>query len=256
MLLPAVAASPGASALPQWPPLIAARGPGTRSEPHSHHAMHFILPVQGTLKFRTQGASSWRDAAGVLTRPDAVHSVDARGIEVLLVFLDPESDVGSALSAQLAEPLRALTEGERGFLIAEADPRGIVREGGAAWTARALAALGGQAPGPARPIHPRVRRLLRVLRSGVTDETSLERLAEQVGISPSRLMHVFTESIGVPLRPYLAWLRLQRAASAIVEGAPLALAAQSAGFSDAAHMSRTFRRMFGVTPSALRPPRV
>jgi AraC-like DNA-binding protein len=65
------------------------------------------------------------------------------------------------------------------------------------------------------------------------------------------LMHAFTESVGLPLRPYLRWLRVQRAAAAIAAGQPLAQAAASAGFSDAAHMSRTFRDMFGLPPSAL-----
>lgn len=68
-------------------------------------------------------------------------------------------------------------------------------------------------------------------------------------------MHAFTASIGIPLRPYLAWLRLQRAAGEIVRGVPLSSAAAAAGFSDAAHMSRTFRRMLGMAPSMLQPPR-
>jgi AraC-like DNA-binding protein len=64
-------------------------------------------------------------------------------------------------------------------------------------------------------------------------------------------MHVFTESLGIPLRPYLRWLRFQRAATAIVAGMPLTRAAVEAGFSDAAHMTRTFKQMFGLAPSAL-----
>ena len=64
-------------------------------------------------------------------------------------------------------------------------------------------------------------------------------------------MHVFTESVGIPLRPYLLWLKLQRAATSIVNGVRLTEAAFEAGFADSAHMSRTFKRMFGMTPSAL-----
>jgi AraC-like DNA-binding protein len=105
-------------------------------------------------------------------------------------------------------------------------------------------------------VHPRVRKLLRLVAARpVDDESSLDALATEVGLSPSRLMHVFTESLGIPLRPYLAWLKLQRAAQAIVTGRPLADAAYAAGFADAAHMTRTFRKMFGVTPSSVRPPR-
>jgi AraC-like DNA-binding protein len=65
-------------------------------------------------------------------------------------------------------------------------------------------------------------------------------------------MHAFTATVGIPLRPYLRWLKLERAGVAIAAGAPLGEAAHAAGFADAAHMTRTFRRMFGVTPSELR----
>jgi AraC-like DNA-binding protein len=100
--------------------------------------------------------------------------------------------------------------------------------------------------------HSVVRRLLAPLRtSGLDDNMSLEALADAVGLSPGRLMHVFTESVGIPLRPYLAWLRGQRSACAIL-GASLTDVAQLAGFADAAHMSRTFRRELGFQPSALR----
>ena len=91
--------------------------------------------------------------------------------------------------------------------------------------------------------------------SGVDDATSLEVLASLVRLSPSRLMHVFTASIGIPLRPYLAWLRVQRAAMAIVNGHSMGEAAHAARFADAAHMTRTFKRMLGVAPSSLRPMR-
>jgi AraC-like DNA-binding protein len=43
------------------------------------------------------------------------------------------------------------------------------------------------------------------------------------------------------------------ATAAIVAGEPLGRAAVLTGFADAAHMTRAFRRMFGMTPSSLRP---
>ena len=38
---------------------------------------------------------------------------------------------------------------------------------------------------------------------------SLDAVAARVGLSPSRFLHLFTMSVGVPLRPYVLWLRLQ-----------------------------------------------
>lgn len=139
------------------------------------------------------------------------------------------------------------------MLVREVVPRTILRSGAEEWVRNAARTLGVPPAAPIRAIHPRVRKLLALLRSsGVGDATSLEVLASVVNLSPSRLMHVFTSSIGIPLRPYLAWLRLQRAATGIVNGMPMGDAAYAAGFADAAHMSRTFKRLLGVPPSALR----
>jgi AraC-like DNA-binding protein len=65
-------------------------------------------------------------------------------------------------------------------------------------------------------------------------------------------MHAFSKEVGIPLRPYLRWLKLERAGSAIATGATLSDAAYAAGFADAAHMTRTFKGMLGVTPSEVR----
>jgi AraC-like DNA-binding protein len=255
MLLPSVIAGAGNAPLPQWPPLLATRGPGALSELHKHHASHFVVALAGSLKVRTRAKRPWQEAAGVLTAADCEHAIDARGVETLLVFLDPESDMGAGVSRLSGGAARLLTASERDTLVRGADPRAIVGAGGADWLSRALACLGGPVELPARVVHPRVKKLLRRLHAGLAGDTSLESLAAEVGVSPGRLMHAFTESLGIPLRPYLAWLRLQRAAVAIVSGMPLAAAAQAAGFADSAHMARTFRRMFGVPPSALRPRR-
>ncbi|HMJ11691.1 MAG TPA: AraC family transcriptional regulator [Polyangiaceae bacterium] len=201
---------------------------------------------------RTSQTADWTRTAGVLTAPDALHALDARDAELLLVFFDPESSAGAALLPALNGPIRTLDVEQCAELARDADPGAIMRADGRAWTERLLTTLGAETPAR-RSIHPKVRRVLRLLQSAGSDsDRSLEALAAAVELSPGRLMHVFTESIGIPLRPYLAWLKLQRAAAAIVSGEPLAGAAAAAGFVDAGHMSRTFRHMFGVAPSELR----
>lgn len=253
MRLPSVPAGLRAKA---WPPVLATRGPGSQSELHAHHAMHFILALEGDIRARTSHNGPWLTAAGVLTSPDSPHAVDARGVEVLLVFLDPESDAGGMFQPALHGPMRPIDSAERAALLQDAEPLAFVRDGVGEWSRKAARILGLTPSEFRRAIHPQVRKLLTLLRNGDFESVvSLDVMAEAVGLSPSRLMHVFTESIGIPLRPYLSWLRLQRAAAAIVSGAPLTEAAHEAGYADAAHMSRSFKRMLGVAPSALRPLR-
>jgi transcriptional regulator GlxA family with amidase domain len=242
------------SELPVWPPLLAVRGPGARSARHAHHAMHVVVCAEGELRVRAGAARRWTRAAGVITAPDIAHEIDATGADVMLVFVDPESEVGAAIRSTITGAYRVLTAAERGAIDATRSPMEIMTADGVAWTAALVAALGAPALPAPRAIHPRVRKLLRALRAMPADaDTSLDALAKTVGLSPGRLMHAFTDSIGIPLRPYLGWLRLQRAAAAVVSGAALSDAAHAAGFADAAHMTRTFRQMFGTPPSALAP---
>lgn len=246
----------GLSAEP-WPPVLATRGPGSLRALHSHHAMHVVLALQGEMRIRTSRAGRWTTAAGVLTPPDQPHAVDTRGVEMLVIFLDPESDAGAGLRPAIAGPYRRISKAERDALARGVeDPRSLVRAGVDEWWRRAARTLGLAPSRFQRRMHPDVRRLLQRLRSsGVEEDVSLEGLAKTVGLSPGRLMHVFTESIGIPLRPYLSWLRVQRAACAILSGASITEAALLAGFADVSHLCRTFRRRLGIPPSALRPVR-
>ena len=169
--------------------------------------------------------------------------------------IDPESEVGAALGALFTGAVRPTSDSERDVLAREAEPARLMGPEGVTWTRLVAEVLGAGTPSAPRAIHPRVRKVLRLLRDLPPEgDASLPALAAQVSLSPGRLMHAFTESIGLPLRPYLAWLRLQRAAAGIVSGMPMGEAAHAAGFTDSAHMSRTFRRMLGMPPSALRPP--
>jgi len=238
-----------------WPPVLATRGPGSLRTMHAHHAMHFVLALDGDLRVRTGRRGRWTTTSGVFTAPDSPHAVDSRGIEMLVIFFDPESDVGAALKPGLEGPARFITGAERAELVRGVeDPQSFVGAGIDTWAHRAATILGIPPLQPRRFLHPGIRKLLARLKTvGLEEDTSLEQLAKEMDLSSGRLMHVFTESVGIPLRPYLAWLRVQRAACAILSGAALTEAAHAAGFADAPHMSRTFRSRLGITPSELRP---
>ncbi len=103
----------------------------------------------------------------------------------------------------------------------------------------------------ARPWPPAIQRLVGLLPQRLDQELRLRRLAAELELSEGRLAHLVTEYLGIPFRPYVLWLRLQATAAEIARGRTLTEAAHHAGFSDGAHLSRVFKRMFGITPSEL-----
>src|SRR5919197_4467096 len=106
-----------------WPPVLATRGPGMRGALHSHHSLHFVLAIEGALRIRTSAAGGWSSTAGVLTAPDVPHAIDAEGVEVLLVFLDPESEAGATFRPALDRPVLSLSAGVRDALVRDVVPR-------------------------------------------------------------------------------------------------------------------------------------
>jgi AraC-like DNA-binding protein len=106
-------------------------------------------------------------------------------------------------------------------------------------------------PDPPPALDSRVAHARDLLESVPHRRRSLAEIAARVALSPSRLTHLFTREIGIPMRRYLLWLRLREAIDELVGGASLVEAAFAAGFADSPHLSRTFRGMIGLPPSAL-----
>lgn len=100
----------------------------------------------------------------------------------------------------------------------------------------------------------RILHVMRLLLDDPGDNIPIERLAGEVGISASRLAHLFKEQIGVPIRMFRTWYRLKSAVVNLRAGCSLTDAALRAGFYDSAHFTNTFRETFGLPPSVVFSP--
>src|SRR4030095_10394680 len=230
-----------------WPAAMIVWGPGFTTAGHRHHCFQLVMAMQRTLQVRGSRDARWMRCGAALVRPDTLHEVDARGTPVLIGFVDSESELGAALGEHVERDISCISEDQVARWRA-ALGRMPTEDRVERWVRTELL----HRRRPVR-IHPGVNRALKHVRErlGISDDFSLKTLARISGLSQSRFMHVFTESVGVPLRPYILWLRLQRAAWDLVGAASITSAAHRAGFSDAAHLTRTFRRMLGATPSTL-----
>ena len=83
-------------------------------------------------------------------------------------------------------------------------------------------------------------------------QISTRRMASGLHLSASRLSHLFVEDVGVPLRTYALWRRHRYALENLRNVQSLTELALESGFSDAAHMTRTFVSYFGFPPKAFR----
>jgi AraC-like DNA-binding protein len=100
---------------------------------------------------------------------------------------------------------------------------------------------------------PTVGRALMLLHRQPAQAWTLERLAEEVGISRSRLAERFMEFVGQPPMQYLTQWRMQLAARLLTEGSSkVAAAAREVGYDSEAAFSRAFKRLVGLSPAEWR----
>jgi AraC family transcriptional regulator len=118
----------------------------------------------------------------------------------------------------------------------------------------ALELLATAARGPAEP---RVERWLEtardVLHERFREPPSAQELAALVDVHPGHLARAFRARYGDSLGGYVRRLRLEWAAERLVRtDVSLARLAREAGFVDQSHLTRAFKRQFGLTPGRYR----
>lgn len=100
-------------------------------------------------------------------------------------------------------------------------------------------------------IDPRIKRSIEHILASDDLSITLAHMAREAGLSMGRFRHLFSNQIGMPLKSYLLWTKLQRAIQSLSSDSSLTRAAHVAGFSDSPHLSRTFKRTFGLSPNDL-----
>jgi AraC-like DNA-binding protein len=102
--------------------------------------------------------------------------------------------------------------------------------------------------GTDRRVAARIRELLQ---DGAGDLTA-DDLAAAAGCSRYAAYRAFTQAYGLAPSDYQRQLRVRAARRLLIAGVSPARAAAEAGFADQAHLTRWFRRYYGVTPGAYR----
>ena len=218
---------------------------------HAHHAIQITISLDGGFVIRTPDQRS----AGPITlvAADARHIFEAHGTAAFL-FVEPESTAGRAIAEQwlasgsMAEPEPAtfapVITALRARFDANCPSSELVAIG------RDLVAVIAE-EGPAAPPDARVQAMIDFTRANLGGPLSLVMAASRANLSPSRARHRFAAETGLPFKAFVLWQRLERAVELYAEGCSLTQAAHEAGFADSAHLSRNFRKTFGVPASML-----
>jgi AraC-like DNA-binding protein len=238
---------------------------------HSHNTYSFGVTESGAQSFTCRGAA-YTSAAGMVMafNPDDPHDGHAStglGFSYRMIHIGPGlvaevlADIGGGpagwplfttpvlsdpgLATALCRLHQAVTGPatplERGELLTAALGR-----------AARVAAGRPAAPGLAgAPETMRIaRRVREVLDGNYAGPVSGGDLAAAAGCSRYAAYRAFRSVAGLAPGEYQRQLRLRAARRALARGTPPGQAAADAGFADQAHLTRWFRRCYGITPAA------
>ena len=232
--------------------------PGRELPRHSHALAFFCLLVDGS--YREDSGSrttSYAPFTVAFHPPGEPHrsEMGARGARVFNVEI-PGGWLDA--SAGLARPVADRRGGELTWLAAQ-----LFREyrdglpgppvAVEALVCEMLALAGGATRFRDRQRPAWLSRAVELLESEFRRSLRIGEVAARVGTHPTHLSRVFRDRVGLPIGEYVHRLRVRYAGEELCRpGARLADVAVSAGFADQSHLTRVFKRVTGVTPSAFR----
>ena len=217
------------------------------TEMHRHHALIISIGIDST--FKVKAGLQWKTYQAVMTAASLPHRFDGRGGTQVFVIMEPEMGVARRLKQKflgnkfIAELDCALFDPLVSGLENSSSPLSCT-EARKLFEEIVLTLLDKDMP--AHDMNPHIQGALELIRELPIKKVSLKTIADGVYLSQSRFVTLFKENVGVPFRRYLMWQRLLEAVKQVTSGASLTEAAHESGFADSAHLSRTFKQMFGM----------
>ncbi len=94
-----------------------------------------------------------------------------------------------------------------------------------------------------------VEQLLKYINRNLTENLSIDQLAERFFLSKYHMMRKFKNETGYTIHNYIISKRLLMARSLISQGTPVMKAAENSGFRDYTTFVRSYKKQFGKSPS-------
>ena len=218
---------------------------------HSHNTLQLVFDLQQEFKCRLQN-TPWQSYKAVAIKEAAVHQLDTNRSVQLILYLDPAHIYAQAIKEKYLQKQEiAAIDLPISDIIMPGKMEKILAEPNIQLMKEIVDELLSHIKGSRRRslADERIESVLKILQQQQVSDITIENLAQNVFLSPSRLRALFKSVTGFSLHKYLIWNRMMIAMTKLLNGETISEAALSGGFSDTSHFHRMLVQMFGITPS-------
>ncbi|MEK4045945.1 AraC family transcriptional regulator [Paenibacillus sp. FSL H8-0048] len=223
------------------------------AEEHRHSFLQVTISLTG--EFDIEVAGQGLRCPGIIINSNAVHRLKEAGHPLMLLLIDSTSE--------LAASFKRILEGQQFYVFPQGmmnSIREFVQEKYAgvkdpdsyrSFLGQLLMLMGVEQVNTAIA-DPRIREFIQLIKDCTDSEHSVSQYARQLGLSNSRLSHLFKENTGMSLSGYMVLHKLQKAVYLIFAGLSITDAAMAAGFDSPSHLAATSRQLLGMTAKDIR----
>lgn len=212
---------------------------------HSHAMMQFFVCTEGRLNIRV--GRDRPDTKCILVNKNVKHSFKADNRVCFTIIIEPVSDLGLALDALLAgRDSYIVDDSQADSVIAKVirlkehpDKEAYSELMDAVYNCFDIVPMHKQ-------LDERIVEFLEMLKHCSCDDHSIEEYADKLCLSASRLSHLFSEQVGIPIKKYLILHQLERAFDEILQGVSITKAAMDAGFDSPSHFAAVVKSLMGL----------
>lgn len=225
--------------------LLALKAEKSNVDIHKHSAFQVVftedMPFLTTIENKKHN-----EIFGFAIKPQVAHSCECNQSNLIILNIEPYSFLGKYISTKLEQSNFSIftnkKEFEHFFETTEAE-----------FSISIL--VSDKYNQNAQPLDERVLKAILFINENFRlENNSIQDIAKQVFLSPSRLTTLFKQQMGSSITKYLLWTRLRNAIFSILteKDKTLTTIALENGFYDSSQMIKYMYHMFGISPSKLK----
>ncbi len=242
------------SALYVWNGLCVFWGTSFKTDPHAHNTLQLVFDIEKEF-FLKDKTSEWASYSAAIIDAEHIHQFDSNNSIQLFLYLDVESRYAKLLSEKYLQ--KGAIKGLKKLEVLKSNSNFLkqllVQNNCDEMFKGCQSILQELLDLPENEsIDARVQQAIDFITKSPIKNFKVKQIALEVGLSESRLRHLFKEHVGQSIKNFIKWMRVIDSLNDVLKGGKLIHAAYDYGFSDASHMTRSFVEVIGVPPSKIK----
>jgi len=223
------------------------------AEEHRHSFLQVTVSLENDFEMNVDGQAL--SCSGIIINSNVDHRLQGAGQPLLLLLMDSTSAMAASFKRSIGNRKYhvfppEMMDAVRNFVQTEY-PDIKDNEDYQSFLGQLLMLLGVDHVNTAIA-DSRIREFIQLVKACTDSEHSVSLYAQRIGLSSSRLSHLFKENTGISLSGYILLHKLQKAIYYIFKGLNITDAAMAAGFDSPSHLAATSKRLLGMTAKDIR----